>query len=163
MSQSTILFVLPKEDCLEAESSPILTPCTVVVIDEACPQREVKQESVPARAFNPSSLHRSTRSTLGQAPNRLIQDRPDTVNLGKGPSREAAANLMSSSEDSPGLFSRSSDIAEESPRLAIRSIDVANAYEQVPSLTPRSNDIANVFLVTDQPGLAAIYSMNGIT
>ena len=70
---------------------------------------------------------------------------------------------MSSSEDSPSLFSCSSDIAEESPSLATRSIDVADAYEQVPSLTPRSNYIADVFPVTDQPGLSAANAMNGIT
>ena len=136
-------------------------------IDEACPHREVKQEeSVPTRAIqlsNPSILRRSTQSNLGQGPNRLNQDRSDTVNLGKGPSREAVANLMSSSKDSLSLASRSSDIAGESPSLAIRSSGIANAYEQVPSLAPRSNDIANVFLVANQPGLSAVYAMNGIT
>ena len=112
----------------------------------AHPNREIKQKSVPTRAPQPSNLHRSTRSNLGQIPNRLVQDRLDTINLGKRPSNETAANLVSSFEESSNVAPRSNAIADDSPCLA-----------------PRSNSIADVFLVVDEPGLAAIYSLNGIT
>ena len=112
----------------------------------ARPNREIKQESVPSCASQPSNLRRSTRSNLGHIPNRLVQDRSDTINVGKGPSNEAAANLVSSFEESSSVAPHSNTITNDSPCLA-----------------PHSNSIADVFLVADQPGLAAIYSLNGIT
>ena len=97
--------------------------------------REIKQESVPARAdqlSNPSSLRLSTRSNLGQILNWLVQEHSNTINFGKGPSRLAAANLVYS-------------------------------FKELPSLASRSNAIADVFLVVVEPGLASIYKMNWIT
>ena len=84
-------------------------------IDKSRPHREVRQESVPTRVSqlsNPSSLCRSARSNPRQAPNCLIYDSSDTINLGTEPSREAAANLVSSSKENPSLSSHSSEIVE---------------------------------------------------
>ena len=53
--------------------------------------------------------------------------------------------------------------SKDSPSLASRSSDIANANEQVLIRVPRSNDIADVFLVVDQPGMSAVYAMNYIT
>jgi hypothetical protein len=67
------------------------------------PRREISQESTPTRASPPSSsqspasssLRRSSRSTRGQSPNRLIQGSSDQTHLGKGPSRQTpAAHLV---------------------------------------------------------------------
>ena len=49
---------------------------------------------------------------------------------------------------------------EESSSIAPRSNAIAN---DSPCLVPCSNDIADVFLVADLPGLATIYLLNGIT
>ena len=106
--------------------------------------REKTEENVPTRAAQSpllSSLRRSTRSNLGQNPNRLIEE----------------ANLV--------------DIIKEEG-LTFRSSDIAEAYEQSPSLACLSTvsclagvlcDSPNAFLVADQPGLKPIYELNGIT
>ena len=164
-SSSTSREPTPRDILLQTSREPTAHDTLVSwkwPVDAAArPTREIKQESVPTRAPQPSNLRRSTRSNLGQIPNRLVQDRSDTINLGKGPSsNEAAANLVSeSSSDAP----RSNSIANDSSSPAIRQIDVSDAYEQVPSLAPRPDSIADVFLVADQPGMSAIYSQNGIT
>jgi hypothetical protein len=61
----------------------------------------IKQENVPTCAVaqlvskfsNASNLRCSGRSNMGQNPNRLIEDRSDAINLGKGSSRNAMANM----------------------------------------------------------------------
>lgn len=58
-----------------------------------------------------SVLRRSSRSTLGQSPNRLIQDRLNHIHLGKGSSRnDALANLVRIVEENPGITPPSVDI-----------------------------------------------------
>ena len=155
----------PREPSLSPprESSPReSTPHDVLVswkkpVDDATRlPREIKQESEPTRASQPSnssSLRRSTRSTRGQSPNRLIQDRSDPINLGSGPSngpsRDAVANLVS--------------IMEDNPSIALRMSDISEAYEESPNLASNSSVEPNAFLVADQPGLTSVYELNGIT
>jgi hypothetical protein len=119
-----------------------------------CPRREISQESTPTRASPSSSpqpqfpspvsssLRRSSRSTRGQSPNRLIQGSSDQIHLGKGPSRQTpAAHLVHIEEADPSQFYESSSNLSSFP----------------------SCSIPNAFLVATQPGLTAIYDLNGIT
>jgi hypothetical protein len=117
------------------------------------PRREISQESAPTRASSSSSqpqspspvsssLRRSIRSTRGQSPNRLIQGSSDQIHLGKGPSRQTpAAHLVHIEEADPSHFYKSSSNLSSFP----------------------SCSIPTAFLVATQPGLTAIYDLNGIT
>jgi len=111
--------------------------------------REMQQESVPTRPSQTPPIRRSRRSNFGQVPNRLVQDRSDQINLEPGSSRNAMGNLAAISEDNPGLKFQPSHISD--------------AYEEFPRLAPPPIDMPTAFLVADQPGMAAVYAMNGIT
>ena len=148
----------PPRESSPRESTPhdVLVSWKKPVDDATRLPREIKQESEPTRASQPSnssSLRRSTRSTRGQSPNRLIQDRSDPINLGSGPSngpsRDAVANLVS--------------IMEDNPSIALRMSNIPEAYEESPNLASNSNVEPNAFLVADQPGLTSVYELNGIT
>jgi hypothetical protein len=119
------------------------------------PRREISQESTPTRASPSSSqpqpqspspvsssLRRSSRSTRGHSPNRLIQGSSDQIHLGKGPSQQTpAAHLVHIEEADPSHFYKSSSNLSSFP----------------------SCSISTAFLVATQPGLTAIYDLNGIT
>jgi hypothetical protein len=104
---------------------------------------------VPTRAapLRPSpSLRRSNRRNLGQGPNRLIQDKSDSINLETGPSRfHPAANIAC--EETSGLA-----------MLAHVAVE-----EDIFRLADEASSKPNAFLCATQPGLTSIYTTNGLT
>jgi hypothetical protein len=62
-------------------------------------QREITQEPVLTQAAPAPALRRSSRNTKGQAPNRLIKDRADAINLGKGHSRLNPSSFLVNNDD----------------------------------------------------------------
>jgi hypothetical protein len=146
----------PREPSSPSPREPINpgNVCWKMPLDTATRRRrEISQESTPTRASPSSSqpqfpspvsssLRRWSRSAGGQSPNRLIQGSSDQMHLGKGPSRQTpAAHLVHIEEADPSYFYESSSNLSSFP----------------------SCSIPTAFLVATQPGLTAMYDLNGIT